>query len=142
VRPGHGKWARNARKTPTRGTPSRQSAHISSPNHGQRSFVQTFHNAEPRENEVTGFNSAKKEILVETFYPSQTSGRHGEVHVRPCPNQGYSTSLYVSCAKKMRDPTLYPVGTIFRLLVKFTDREGGGQYLYANPRDQIIVAKA
>ena len=44
MRPVHGKWARNAPKTPARGTPSRQAAHISSPNHGQRSFVQTFLN--------------------------------------------------------------------------------------------------
>lgn len=91
---------------------------------------------------MTNLNSAKKEILVETFYPSQTSGRHGEVHVRPCPDQGYSAGLYVSCSKTMRDPTRYPVGTKFRLVVKLTDRQGGGQYLYANPRDPIIVAKA
>jgi len=42
VRPAHGKWARNALKTPAKGAFSRQSGHISAPNHGQRSFVQTF----------------------------------------------------------------------------------------------------
>ncbi len=42
MRPAHGKWARNAPKTPARGTFSRPSGHVSAPNHGQRPFVQTF----------------------------------------------------------------------------------------------------
>lgn len=38
----HGKWVQNAPKTPARGTFSRHSGHVSAPNQGQRSFVQTF----------------------------------------------------------------------------------------------------
>jgi hypothetical protein len=52
VRPKHGKWARNAPKTPASGTFSRQFGHVSAPNHVQRSFVQTFPNAK-----LTGGNA-------------------------------------------------------------------------------------
>lgn len=78
---------------------------------------------------------------METFYPKEMAGRHGEVHVKPLPDQGYDTSLFVSCSRKIRDSTLYPVGTVFKLSVKLTDREGGGEYLYANPRSPIVVVR-
>ena len=42
MRPAHGKWARNAPKTPAKGASSRHCGHLSTPNHGRRSFVQTF----------------------------------------------------------------------------------------------------
>jgi hypothetical protein len=68
-------------------------------------------------------------IVVETYYPTNTSGLHGSVHVRPVPAEKYSTSLQVECSKSLvRD---YPVGTRFRIRAKLTDREGGGQYLYS-----------
>ena len=37
-------WEMGAKraKTPARGAPSRHCGHVSAPNHGQRSFVQTF----------------------------------------------------------------------------------------------------
>ena len=68
-------------------------------------------------------------LLVETYLPSSASGLHGAVHVRPCPDQGFPTNLHVECSKTLtRD---YPVGTIFRIRAKLTDREGGGAFLYS-----------
>jgi hypothetical protein len=68
-------------------------------------------------------------IIVESYKPTRASGLHGPVHVRPVGGQAYSTDLQVECSKSLvRD---YPVGTRFRLRVKLTDREGGGEYLYS-----------
>lgn len=68
-------------------------------------------------------------ILVESYIPDYTSGKHGKVHVRPVAGGKYPSSLLVECSKRLsRD---YPVGTKFRLQVKLTDREGGGEYLYS-----------
>ena len=38
----------------------------------------------------------------------------------------------------MTDEAKYKVGTKFKLLAKLTDREGGGEYLYSNPRDFVV----
>jgi hypothetical protein len=41
-------------------------------------------------------------IIVESFYPQSTSGRHGEVHVRPVSGQsGLSQDLYVECSRSL-----------------------------------------
>jgi len=68
-------------------------------------------------------------IVVETYYPASTAGLHGPVHVRPIPGEAYPTHLQVECSKSLiRD---YEVGTPFRLRLKLTDREGGGEFLYS-----------
>jgi hypothetical protein len=68
-------------------------------------------------------------VKVESYRPSQTSGLHGAVHIRPCPGQGLPTTLHVECSKALsRD---YPVGTVFRIRAKLTDREGSGEFLYS-----------
>ena len=68
-------------------------------------------------------------IVVETYYPASTAGLHGPVHVRPIPGEAYTAHLQVECSKSLiRD---YEVGTRFRLRVKLTDREGGGEFLYS-----------
>lgn len=70
-----------------------------------------------------------QEILVESYRASRTGGLHGAIHIRPRPDQGLPTSLQVECSKKlMRD---YPVGTVFKIRAKLTDREGGGEFLYS-----------
>lgn len=70
-----------------------------------------------------------KEIIVESFRPTSTSGLHGELHMRPTPGQFYPQSLKVECSKRLtRD---YPVGTRFKIRVKLTDRGGEGEYLYS-----------
>lgn len=68
-------------------------------------------------------------VLVESYVASRTSGLHGAVHIRPCPDQGLPVDMHVECSKRLiRD---YPVGTVFRIRAKLTDREGGGEFLYS-----------
>lgn len=68
-------------------------------------------------------------IIVESYRPKSTAGLHGSIHVRPIAGQMFPQNLQVECAKKLtRD---YPVGTRFKLCVKLTDREDGGEYLYS-----------
>lgn len=77
-------------------------------------------------------------VLVESFKPEKTSGKHGAIHIRPVAGQVFQPSLFVSCSRKMTDEAKYKVGTKFKLLAKLTDREGGGEYLYSNPRDVVV----
>ena len=72
-----------------------------------------------------------KTIIVETFRPSDTSGRHGPVHVRPAKHQAFPQTLFVECSKELLDTKRFPVGTKFRLSAKLTDREGGTPFLYS-----------
>jgi hypothetical protein len=81
------------------------------------------------------YKGAYRYVLVETFEPESTSGRHGSVHVRPVAGQVFSQSLFVSCSRELTDTSKFPLGTKFKLLAKLTDREGGGEYLYSNHRD-------
>lgn len=69
--------------------------------------------------------------VVESYYPDNTSGLHGPVHIRPVPGQEFPTYLRVECSKDLMNPRIHPVGTRFRLRVKLTDREGGGEFLYS-----------
>lgn len=78
-------------------------------------------------------------VVVESFTPSDLSGRHGQVHVRPIPGQVFPPSLFVECSKRLMDPKRYPVGTKFRLEAKLTDREGGTPFLYAYHGDPDVV---
>jgi len=78
-------------------------------------------------------------LIVESYLPSQTSGLHGAVHIRPIEGQGVSTTLRVSCSKSMMNPGMYPVGTRFIIIAKLTDRDGGGEYLYTPPRRKFEV---
>jgi hypothetical protein len=74
-------------------------------------------------------NNPYEYVVVETYYPANTSGLHGPIHVRPVEGQNYPTTLHVECSKSLvRD---YEVGTRFRIRAKLTDREGGGQFLYS-----------
>ena len=81
------------------------------------------------------------DLLVETFDSGPVSGRHGTKHVRALPGQGVDTTLVVECNREMRD--LFPLGTMFLITAKLTDRSGGGMYLKSpNPRSYSVVTKA
>lgn len=56
-------------------------------------------------------------ILVESFYSSEPNHR-GKVHIRPCAGQSFSTECFVECRDDMKDTSVYPLGTIFRVAVK------------------------
>jgi hypothetical protein len=68
-------------------------------------------------------------IIVESYRPLSTSGLHGPIHIRPAPDQIFPQNLQVECSKSLSQR--YSVGTRFRLRVKLTDKEGGGEFLYS-----------
>ena len=74
-------------------------------------------------------NELYQTVLVESYQPDRTSGLHGKVHIRPCPGQGFSTTLRVECSKSLSKK--YPVGTKFKIKAKLTDLEGAGEFLYS-----------
>lgn len=69
-------------------------------------------------------------IVVESFRPVSTAGRHGEIHIRPIPGQGeFSPDLNVRCSKELSEN--YPVGTKFKIWAKVTDKEGGELFIHS-----------
>lgn len=77
------------------------------------------------------------DVIVESYVPASTAGKHGKVHIRPVPGQLFDAGLSVECSKSLS--TNYPIGTRFRLRAKLTDREGGGQFLYSSWRWPVEV---
>ena len=73
-------------------------------------------------------NETYVDIIVESFRLSNTSGRHGKIHVRPVAGQGYP-EIYVECSRNLKEN--HPIGTKFRIKAKLTDRQEGGEYLYS-----------
>jgi hypothetical protein len=61
-------------------------------------------------------------ILAESYLPASTSGKHGKVHMRPAPNQIFPQDLNIQCSRHLVND--YPAGTLFRLKVMKTDKEG------------------
>jgi hypothetical protein len=70
-------------------------------------------------------------IIVESFIPEKTSGKHGLVHIRPLPDQHpYETSMFVECSKELSED--YPIGTKFRIKAKITSKLGGAHFIYSH----------
>jgi hypothetical protein len=70
-------------------------------------------------------------IIVESFKPTDTSGRHGLVHIRPIAGQEpFKTTMFVECSKELMND--YPVGTKFKIKAKITNREGGTPFIYSH----------
>ena len=68
-------------------------------------------------------------VVVESFYPTSTSGRHGEVHMRPVAGQPlFPQSLFVECSRRLLRS--YPVGTKFRIRAKLSEVKGT-QFVYS-----------
>jgi hypothetical protein len=65
-------------------------------------------------------------VVVETFKPASTAGRHGSVHTRPIRGQGFSTRLYVQGPAGLKK---HPVGTRFLIRVTLSSYKGGTKYL-------------
>jgi hypothetical protein len=85
-----------------------------------------------------GKTGAYRTVIVESFMPQETSGRHGPVHIRPIPGQVFTPTLLVECSKRLSDVRKYPLGTKFRLNAKLTDRLGGTSFLYAYHGDADV----
>lgn len=80
-------------------------------------------------------------VLVESYIVNNTSGKHGNVHIRPVEGKKYTSELQVACSKSLSDPKCFPVGTKFMLQAKLTDRASGGKYLYSHPRWKYEIVK-
>lgn len=61
------------------------------------------------------------------------------VAIRPMPGQAFASTLSVSCARRLSDTGVYPLGTRFLLFAKLTDRLGGTPFLYAYHGDPDVV---
>jgi hypothetical protein len=71
------------------------------------------------------------EVLVQSVYSGPESGKHGPVHMRPVAGQGVDTNLYVECSKEMRDLEKFPVGSYFLATAKYSNKQGGVDFLKA-----------
>jgi|GEM_PF-1033854 len=69
----------------------------------------------------------------------QSEACNGTVEIHPVPGQAYSPELNVQCSRRLSDTSIYPVGTVFLVNAKLTDRQGGPQYLYVWHGDEITV---
>lgn len=70
-------------------------------------------------------------IIVESFFPADTSGRHGPIHIRPIPGQEpFLNSMFVECSKDLSHN--YPVGTRFRIQAKIVAKSGGTSFIYSH----------
>lgn len=79
-------------------------------------------------------------IIVESFIPKDTSGRHGPVHIRPIPLQDpYHETMFVQCSKDLSYN--YPVGTRFRIKAKITSSPGIKPFIYSSYRWEYEVLK-
>ena len=73
--------------------------------------------------------SEYKYYAVETFRnPGEQSS--ASVRVRPLSDQGLPSNMRVECSRKMRKS--HPLGTIFKIQAKITDKEGGTPFLFSS----------
>jgi hypothetical protein len=78
-----------------------------------------------------------RSIIAESFYA------HGEqssnaVRIRPVSEESFPRGIRVESSRKLRDTSVYPLGTKFRLRVKV---KKGGTHLYCGHRDKIEVVQ-
>ena len=70
--------------------------------------------------------SEYRDIIIKTYLNiGEASSKPIRAH--PLPGQGYSPDMNIECSADMREQ--YPVGTLFQVKVKITDRDGS-PFLY------------
>ena len=70
-------------------------------------------------------------IIVESYKPKNTSGLHGDIHVKPIAGQEpYTENMHVECSKVLSKE--HPVGTKFKIKAKITSKEGGQPFAYSH----------
>lgn len=78
-------------------------------------------------------------ILVESFRPESTSGRHGPIHIRPMAGQLlFPQHLFVQCSRSLVED--YDPGTKFRICGKLSVMKGK-PYIYSRYSWQFEVVK-
>ncbi len=84
--------------------------------------------------------SEYREIIVESFKTLETSGRHGQIHIRPIKDQyPFLQNMFVECAKKLIKD--FSLGTRFKITAKITNRLGGTQFIYSHYKWPFSVLK-
>lgn len=68
-------------------------------------------------------------IAVETFIPEEPEPTAATIRVRPLEGQGVSTNLRVECSRSIMRNN-FPIGTVFILEAKLTDRQGS-KFIYS-----------
>lgn len=78
--------------------------------------------------------------IVKTFHHTG-GGTSNPIEACPIAGQGLDTSMRVECSEHMRNS--HPVGTLFKIRAKVTDRKGGRKFLYTNYRwDYHVLTEA
>jgi hypothetical protein len=77
-----------------------------------------------------------RKIIVQSCSHSG-GGSSSKVRCRPIAGQGFPTNMFVECSKKMR--MAHPVGTLFEIQAKVTDREGGNHFVYTSSQWEYRV---
>ena len=70
-----------------------------------------------------------RKVIIQT-YKRSGGGSSKSVRARPIDGQGLNTSMNVECSSPMRKNN--PIGTLFLLEAKVTNRENGPPFLYAH----------
>jgi hypothetical protein len=70
-----------------------------------------------------------KKVIIQTFRASG-GGSNKSVRARAIEGQGLDTTMKVACSSPMRKNN--PVGSLFLLDAKVTNKEGGTPFLYAH----------
>jgi hypothetical protein len=84
---------------------------------------------------------AYREIVIESFMPTSSSGHRGDVLLRPIEGQYYPSTMLVEASRHMRDTTRYRLGTRFVVQVCVKQKDGCKPHLYCNYRDPITTTK-
>ena len=79
--------------------------------------------------------------IVKTHFASG-GGSNASIRVSPLPGQGVDPNMKVECSRKMRSD--HPVGTLFKICGKLTNRDGGTSFLYChfNEPYEIVTQEA
>jgi hypothetical protein len=78
--------------------------------------------------------------VIRSFYHTG-GGTSNPIEACPIAGQGLDTSMRVECSEHMRNS--HPVGTLFKIRAKVTNRQGGRPFLYTNYRwDYEVLTEA
>jgi hypothetical protein len=70
-------------------------------------------------------------IIVESYKPKNTSGLHGEIHIKPIAGQEpYTEDMHVRCSKDLS--TKFDVGTKFKIKAIITNKDGGKPFIHSH----------
>jgi predicted transcriptional regulator len=81
--------------------------------------------------------AAYRKLAIETYLSIGESSSKS-VRARPLAGQGLSVDMHVECSSKMR--LKHPIGTVFIIRAKITNREGGPDFVYTSWQWPYVVS--